>query len=122
MSVRKSRVSSLLAGTALGLALAFPVQNVSAQTAEAPIPAIGDLPPLTDRDIQPQFGIAAAPTPAKPAPTAAPPVPAAPPAQAAAPAPAETKAVVDATVPPSPDTLIAGKLRELTGNRLERVV
>jgi murein L,D-transpeptidase YcbB/YkuD len=123
MSVRKSRISSLLAGTALGLALAFPVQSASAQTAEAPIPAIGDLPPLTDQDIQPQFGTAAAPTETKPAPIAATPVPTAPPAQAAAPtAPAETKAVVDATVPPSPDTLIAGKLRELTGNKLDRVV
>jgi L,D-transpeptidase YcbB len=121
MSVRNTRVSWLLAGTALGLALAFPLRGTSAQSTETPIPAIGDLPPLTDQDIQPHFGTAAAPAEAKPAPAAAA-VPPAPPVQAAGPAtPAESKTVVDAVVPPSPDALVAGKLRELTGNKLDRI-
>src|SRR5690242_19768089 len=122
-SVRKSRVSYLLAGSALGLALTLSSYAVRAQTTEAPIPAVGDINPPTDADWQKTWGTpaneakpAANTASTKPAATAEP----AKPVEAAAPAPTENKAVAEA--PATPDQQIATKLREQTGSKLDRVL
>jgi len=113
--VRKSRVSYLLAGSALGLALTLSSYAVQAQTAEAPIPAVGELNPPTDEDLQKTFGVPAA-AETKPADTATKPVEAAAPAAA----PADNKAVAE--TPPTPDQQITAKLHDLTASKLDRVL
>jgi murein L,D-transpeptidase YcbB/YkuD len=127
--VRAIRVS-YLAGTALALVLLFSARGANAQTAEIPIPPIGDNPVLTDADIQPNYGdtktadtkpeadklvIDAAPS-VEPSGDAQKPA-----VETAAPAaPASTPAVVDASVPASPDTMIADRLKEVIGTKLDR--
>jgi len=113
-SVRRTRVSYLLAGSALGLALTVSSYAVQAQTAEAPIPAVGELSPPTDADLQTTFGVPATAA-TKPAETVTKPVEAATPA-----APADNKAVAEA--PPQPDQQIASKLREQAGSKLDRIL
>jgi murein L,D-transpeptidase YcbB/YkuD len=107
--VRKSGVSFLLAGTALGLLLS--ASGLNAQTAEAPIPPIGDVTMPTDADIQPNFA-----APATKAEDAKPAVETAAPA-----APADSKLVIDASAPASAATLVADKLRDAVSGKLDRV-
>jgi murein L,D-transpeptidase YcbB/YkuD len=109
--VRKFGVSSLLASTALAVALIVPATGAYAQSAEPQIPAVGDVPILTDADIQPTFD----------SPQAAETKPAEKPAMQAAPAaaPAETKPAAVASAPESKDSLIADRLRDM-GSKLDR--
>jgi murein L,D-transpeptidase YcbB/YkuD len=112
--VRTIRVSTLLAGTALALVLILPGQSANAQSAEADIPAVGDVTIPTDADIQPNFDTPKA-AEAKPVTETAKPV-----ETATTPAtPADNKPVVDASAPNSQDTLVADRLRDM-GNKLDR--
>ena len=126
--MRAIRVSYLLAGTALALVLAFSARDANAQSAaEAPIPAVGDIPQLSDQDIQPNFGTpkAAETKPADnklvidAAPAATAPKPATETAAPSAPA-TPAPAVIDASAPKNPDALVADRLREIIGSKLDR--
>ena len=101
LSVRKFRVSTLMAGTALAALLILPARDARAQTADGQIPAVGEVEVPTDADIQPKFD----------APKAAETKPA---VETAAPAkPVESKPVIEASTPKDQDTLVADKLRDL---------
>jgi murein L,D-transpeptidase YcbB/YkuD len=105
--VRITRFHHLLAGTALGVALALS-QTAIAQTVDGvPVPDTSQLPPLSAKDIGAETKPAAAAKPAEPV---------------AAAKPAETPAVIDASAPVSADAMLSDKLRELVTGKLDRIV
>jgi murein L,D-transpeptidase YcbB/YkuD len=94
--VRKSRISSLLAGAAFGLVLVASAQTAWAETKDGvPVPDTSQLPPITTQDLTPATPAetapdAKAPGDTKPADTVQAPSAAAKPAEAAAPVESKT--------------------------------
>jgi murein L,D-transpeptidase YcbB/YkuD len=127
--VRPSRFQSLLAGTALGVALALSANVAVAQNAQnndgVPVPDTAQVAPPTAKDITPSPAPAAAlpETPAKPVTAEA---PAEPPKPAAEAKPVETKPAEakteTASAPANTDAMVSDRLRELVTGKLDRIV